>query len=184
MRSFRRWWRSCKQLPELRDVATDQEVNGLRASWCSTATPLRAGHHAFDHRQDAVRRLRPAAGLDHVHAAEPVSRGAGSEAGLSHNPVGFERSVHPLGGGGRDQRSAESRRRVDGDGGLRTVQRLGRRGDQSPRRATALAGSSSSASSAVFGGAASPASQVFTNGEPGAAQRVHAHGDRPRFPSR
>ena len=39
-----------------------------------------AGHHAADDRRHAVRRLRPAAGLDHVHPAEPVSRGAGSRA--------------------------------------------------------------------------------------------------------
>ena len=31
MRSCREWWRSCKQLPELRDVASDQQVQGLRA---------------------------------------------------------------------------------------------------------------------------------------------------------
>ena len=39
-------------------------------------------HHADQHRSDAVRRLRAAAGLHHVHAVESVSRGAGTAAWL------------------------------------------------------------------------------------------------------
>ena len=41
---------------------------------------LAPGHHAADHRQHALRRVRPAPSLDHVHAVEPVSRGAGSRS--------------------------------------------------------------------------------------------------------
>ncbi len=41
-----------------------------------------AGRHAGGHRQRAVRLVRAAADLDHVHAAQPVPRGAGTVAGL------------------------------------------------------------------------------------------------------
>ena len=40
-------------------------------------TAVAPRHHAADDRRHALRRLRPAAGLDHLHAAQPVSRGAG-----------------------------------------------------------------------------------------------------------
>ena len=43
---------------------------------------LAAGHHAADDRRRALRRLRPAADLDHLHAAQPVPRGARGEAGV------------------------------------------------------------------------------------------------------
>ena len=46
---------------------------------------LAAGHHAAADRQHAVRRLRPAPGLDHVHAAEPVPRGDGGRAASTGN---------------------------------------------------------------------------------------------------
>ena len=46
-------------------------------------TAVAARHHAADDRRHALRRLRPAAGLDHLHAAEPVPRGAGGRAGVS-----------------------------------------------------------------------------------------------------
>ena len=89
---------SCKQLPELRDVASDQQVNGLRAqAGLRSRHRFAPGHHAVDHRQHAVRRLRPAASLDHVHAVEPVSRGAGSEARVPKQSRRFAQSVHPLG---------------------------------------------------------------------------------------
>ena len=69
----------------------DKAEDGAGASRCGDrpAEPGRAGHagHRSRYRvapgsdgqrdrQHAVRRLRPAAGVDHVHAAEPVSRGA------------------------------------------------------------------------------------------------------------
>ena len=53
------------------------------------------GHHAVHHRPDAVRRLRPARSLHHVHAVEPVSRGAGSGSGVSAEPARSARPVHP-----------------------------------------------------------------------------------------
>ena len=45
-----------------------------------------ARHHAAADRQHALRCLRPAAGLDDVHAAEPVSRGDGSRPAVLAEP--------------------------------------------------------------------------------------------------
>src|SRR2546427_6081022 len=42
------------------------------------------GHHAADGGRRALQRLRPAADLDGVHAAQPVPRGAGGEGGVPH----------------------------------------------------------------------------------------------------
>ena len=53
------------------------------------------GHYAIDHRPDALRRLRPARSLHHVHAVEPVSRGAGSHPAFSRNPRRSARPFHP-----------------------------------------------------------------------------------------
>ena len=73
-----------KKLPDLSDVASDQQVQGLRARLVfDRDTAARAGHHAFHHRPDPVRRLRPARSVHHVHAVEPVPRGAGSGPGNS-----------------------------------------------------------------------------------------------------
>ena len=78
-----RWSTKLKQLPELRDVASDQQVQGLRATLILRPRHrLAPGHHAHHDRPDALRRLRPAPGLHHVHAAEPVSRRPRSEARL------------------------------------------------------------------------------------------------------
>ena len=58
-------------------------------AWTANATGVRPrhglapGNHALGDRSDAVRRLRPAPGLHHVHAAQPIPRDSGSEAGLS-----------------------------------------------------------------------------------------------------
>ncbi len=43
---------------------------------------LPPGNHALGDRSDALRCLRPAAGVDHVHAVEPIPRGAGSATGI------------------------------------------------------------------------------------------------------
>ena len=69
---------SCR---ELRDVASDQQNQGLQAhAGDRPRHGLAAGHHAADDRRHALRRLRAAPGLDHVHAAQPVPRGAGGQA--------------------------------------------------------------------------------------------------------
>ena len=71
-------------LPELRDVASDQQNGGLQDDAGDRPRHrLAARHHAADDRRHALRRLRPAAGLDHLHAAQPVPRGAGSRAAIS-----------------------------------------------------------------------------------------------------
>ena len=54
-------------------------MQGLRAQLVyDRDTAVAPGNHACQHRSDPLRRLRPAAGLHHLHAVEPVSRGAGS----------------------------------------------------------------------------------------------------------
>ena len=78
---------SLQQLPELRDVASDQQNAGLQAQLViDRDTAVASRHHAADDRRHALRRLRPAADLDHVHAAQPVPRRAGSAAGVSAEP--------------------------------------------------------------------------------------------------
>ncbi len=68
-------------------MASDQQNGGLADDADDrSGHGIAAGHrHAAD-RRHAVRRVRTAAGLDHVYAVEPVSRGAGSGAGVSPEP--------------------------------------------------------------------------------------------------
>ena len=49
-------------------------------------------HHRGD-RQHALRRFRPAAGVDHLQRAQPVSRGDGGRAALLAGPLGAERHL-------------------------------------------------------------------------------------------
>ena len=66
-------------LPELRDVASDQQNAGLQVRIILDRDHgVAPGHHAADAGRRALRCLRPAADLHHVHAAEPVPRRAGS----------------------------------------------------------------------------------------------------------
>ena len=61
------------------DVNTDQQNAGLEATLDDRPRHRRAARrHAAADRRHALRRLRPAAGLDDVHAAEPVPRRHGS----------------------------------------------------------------------------------------------------------
>ena len=72
-----------KQLPELRDVASDQQNNGLRAAGQYRSRHRRAaGHHAAEHRRRALRCLRPAAGLHDLYADQSVPRDSGSGAAV------------------------------------------------------------------------------------------------------
>jgi multidrug efflux pump len=100
-------------LPELRDVASDQQNAGRQARLVLDRVPAR--HHAADARRRALRRLRPAPDLDPVHAVEPVPRRAGEQAGLPAAPGGAgerlpalvygrrgaARRLHPRRGGDR-----------------------------------------------------------------------------------
>ena len=56
-------------------------------------TASRLGFTASADRQHALRRFRPAPGLHHVHAAQPVSRGAGSRSGIPQNPDALKRHL-------------------------------------------------------------------------------------------
>ena len=63
--------------PELRDVASDQQSGGLEVvAGHRPRHRVPARHPAPGHRRRALRRLRPAAGLDDLHPAQPVPRGA------------------------------------------------------------------------------------------------------------
>ena len=70
-----------KELPELRDVASDQQNNGLglirryRSRYCG-----QAGHHAPERRRRALRFLRPAAGIDDLYPDQSVPRDSRSGA--------------------------------------------------------------------------------------------------------
>ena len=68
-----------RTLPELADVNSDQQDKGLKATLTiDREHRVAAGHHPADDRQHSLRCLRPAAGLHHLHAAQPVPRGHGS----------------------------------------------------------------------------------------------------------
>ena len=76
--------------PGVVDVNSDQQDKGLQASLViDRATAARLGISAAGHRQHALRRLRPAPGLHHVHAAEPIPRGHGSGPDFWQNPDGL-----------------------------------------------------------------------------------------------
>ena len=82
-------------------------------------TASRLGHLAAGHRRHALRRLRPAAGLDHLHAAEPLPRHPRGEARVSaRTPRRSTRSTcaTPTGDAGAAQRV---RPRGDDDGAAR-----------------------------------------------------------------
>ena len=142
-----------QKLPELRDVASDQQTQGLQARLVfDRDTASRLGITPSTHRPDAVRRLRPAAGLDHVHAVESVSRGAGVDAGF---PARIRWtcaiSIHPLRHGARRQRGGLV------SGGSAVDRFTGRAGSSatapSTRGSRIVARRSLGSSSAVFGGA-------------------------------
>jgi multidrug efflux pump len=64
----------------------DQQNGGLQAKLVIDRDTASRWDHAADDRRHALRRLRTAAGLDDVHAVEPVSRGAGSRPKFAENP--------------------------------------------------------------------------------------------------
>ena len=60
-------------IPELEEVATDQQNRGLQAQGRDRPRHrLALRHHPADDRRHALRRLRPAPSLHHVHAVEPI----------------------------------------------------------------------------------------------------------------
>ena len=72
-----------RHLRLINDVNTDQQNSGLQAVVHVRSRHRGALRHLVAaHRQRAVRRLRPAPGVHHVHVAQSVSRGDGSGAAL------------------------------------------------------------------------------------------------------
>jgi len=86
-----------KEIPELRDVATDQQNQGLEATLVidrDTASRLGITPSMIDNTlYDA---FGSAAGIHHLHAVESVSCGAGSEAGFFEKTPGFARYLRAL----------------------------------------------------------------------------------------
>ena len=74
-----------RQLPELADVASDQQPGGLQLSVdVDREKAARLNIHAASHRRHALRCLWAAAGLDHFYATEPISGHSGSRAEFSN----------------------------------------------------------------------------------------------------
>ena len=87
----RRSAQRCRELPRLADVNTDQQDKGLQTSLViDRDTAARLGVTPAADRHHAQRRVRPAPGLDDLHAAEPVSRGHGGGAGVLAVPDSLE----------------------------------------------------------------------------------------------
>ncbi len=73
--------RAAQGAPSSRDVASDQESGGpADVAHDRPRHGVAPGHLAAGHRRHALRRLRAAAGLDHLHAAEPLPRHPRGEA--------------------------------------------------------------------------------------------------------
>ena len=80
-----------RRFPQLRDSNTDLQNRGLQASLVIRSRHgVAARHDAAAHRQHAVRCARPAAGLDDVQAAEPVSRRHGGRSAFQQNPESLQ----------------------------------------------------------------------------------------------
>ena len=80
----RSWWSGCSRSPELADVASDLQQQGLAVDLVDRPRHRRAlRHHPGHGRQRAVRRLRPAHRLDHLHPVQPVPRDPGGRPGAA-----------------------------------------------------------------------------------------------------
>ncbi len=80
------------------DVSSDQQNSGLQASLViDRDTASRLGIPPQADRRHALRRLRAAPGLDHLHAAQPVPRGAGGRAAVLAEPGRAQGHLRPLG---------------------------------------------------------------------------------------
>ena len=85
-----------QELPELRDVSSDQQDQGLQVYRDHRPrTASRLGITPQTHRRHPVRRLRPAPGLHHLHPAEPVPGHSGGQARVSAEPRQPEGHLHP-----------------------------------------------------------------------------------------
>jgi multidrug efflux pump len=103
--------------PELADVNSDQQCGA-------------AEHRAGADRQHAVRRVRPASGVDDLQPAEPVPRGDGSGAEVLAKPGHAEADLRQYIGGQRERRADHQRDGGHGDcagGQHQQHERIGRR---------------------------------------------------------
>ena len=88
-----------KTLPELRDVATDQQMAGTTlTARHQPRSGLALRPHAAGDRRHALRRLRPAPGRAVLHAAEQLSRRHGGAARAAGRPGQPRQDLHPLAG--------------------------------------------------------------------------------------
>ena len=134
--------RSLQRAPELAERLDQFLDRGLSAH--GGGRPRHRGalrHHGGDHRQCALRRLRPAHHLDHLHPVEPVSRDPGGRSGraelarlaLRHlSAVGRRRAGAAVG--------LRARRAAAGAAGDRSSRPVPRRDDLLRRGAGLFAG--------------------------------------------
>ena len=117
---------------ELRDAARScatsaatSRTSGLQATLAHRPRHgVAARHHAADDRRHALRRLRPAAGLDDLHAAEPVPRRAGGRRRTSRRSPTALDSIYVA--------RADRRRRCRSSAFTHVERDDGAAGDQSP----------------------------------------------------
>ncbi len=91
-----------KKIPEIVDVNSDQQDNGLQSSVVvDRDTASRLGLTAAQIDAALVRCLRAGAGFDHVYAVESVSRRDGGRAQILAIPGDVETRLHPQSRRGR-----------------------------------------------------------------------------------
>ncbi len=96
--------------PELADVNSDQQQGGLESFvTIDRATVGAPGHPAGADRQHALRRVRPAPGIDHLQRAEPVPRGDGSRAEILARPGDAQADLRQHVGRDRERRGIDER---------------------------------------------------------------------------
>ena len=86
-----------KKLPDLEDVATDQQMGGARDFAGDRPRDSIASRDCANHnRQHALRCVWPAGNQYAVHADQPISRGVGDGAGVAAESIEAGRSVHSI----------------------------------------------------------------------------------------
>ena len=163
-------------MPELRDVASDQQVSGLRAKLVfdrDTASRLGITPSAIDNTlYDAYGQRQVSTmftQLNQYHVVLEV------KPGFQKNPLDLRDLYIRIGAAGHTGGAGMV------SGGSTATAGFGP-SSASVAAATSSATASSGrpaaiASSSAFGGGPSPSSQVFPQRRPGAAERVHAPGD-------
>ena len=96
------------------DVSTDQQQKGLE-TYLTIDRDTRGAprHHAAADRQHALRRLRPASGIDHLQRDQPISRRHGGRPALQQYPKSLKRRLRQRPRAARAPGTADQRRRGD-----------------------------------------------------------------------